>query len=78
MVAYIKDSSYGCGEGKYSDRGIDLRSMSYFENIRNHAEMPVAGVRDDIYVSRRKILYENKRSDYSRLIRRYSNRYSYN
>ena len=54
-VRYIKDVgkfSYEQGKG-YSGEGIDLRSAEYFRMLREgNFDLPIAGVRDDIYVRR--------------------------
>ena len=55
MVSYTKSSSYGNGEGKYSDKGIDLRSAPYFESLRSF----------EVIYSGRSLYERNIREDYS-------------
>lgn len=55
VIRYVKEVgkfSYEQGKG-YSDEGIDLRSVEYFRMLREgNLNMPVAGIRDDLYVRR--------------------------
>ena len=55
MVSYIRSSSYGSGDSKYSDKGIDLRSALYFESLR----------RFEVIYSGRSLYERNIREDYS-------------
>ena len=50
------DVSYGCGDGKYSDKGIDLRSSPYFQSLRR--------IEDNMYSGGRSLYDTNGRKDY--------------
>ncbi len=56
MATYVKESSYGCGNGEsYSNSGIDLRSAPYFEGLKRFESM---------YSGRRSLYDRKERRDY--------------